>query len=301
MSTEITTAMIDTYNEGIEMLAQQMQSKLIDRVRVESEPGERNSFDQIGAVRARKRTTRHGDTEYINTPHRRRWVTTDPYDVADLLDEPDMVRVLNNPGGEMGKAFLAGLNRERDFEIIAASRRTAFTGKKGETQVAFPSGQVIAHGGTGFTLAKVATAMKMFKQANAVEDDPDLTIAWTAAQEEEFLDTTEVKSHDFNTQRVLIKGAMGMDDEFYGFHYVRLEDWQDENGDTVQILPKTGTVRSCMAWIRNGILLNQPVAPNVRVIQLGSKKFSWQWFGTGDFGATRMQENHVIEIEAQEP
>lgn len=299
MSTEITTAMVDTYNEGIERLAEQMQSKLISRVRVESKAGERNSFDQIGAVAARKRTDRHGDTQYINTPHRRRWVITDPWDVADLLDEPDMLRILNDPGGEMGRGFIAALNRERDATIIEAARVTALTGKTGATPVTFPAGQVIAHGGTGFTLAKVSEAMRKFKQANAVEDDPELTIAWTAFQEEEFLDTTEVKSHDFNTQRVLVKGKMA--DEFYGFNYVRLEDWTDEIGGVHRILPKTGTVRSCMAWIKNGILLNNAKEPNVRVTQLGSKKYSWQWFGCADFGATRMQESFVQEIEVQEP
>ena len=60
MSTEINTAMVDTYNVGIERLAEQMESKLVSRVRVESKPGKRNAFDQIGAVAARKRTDRHG-------------------------------------------------------------------------------------------------------------------------------------------------------------------------------------------------------------------------------------------------
>ena len=66
-----------------------------------------------------------------------------------------------------------------------------------------------------------------------------MTIAWTSAQEEEFLDTTEVKSIDFNTQRVLVDGGMG-DGRFYGFEYVRLEDWTDEEGTLHEIIPKTG-------------------------------------------------------------
>ena len=212
-----------------------------------------------------------------------------------------MIRILNDPGGEMARGFIAALNRERDAEIIRAGREAALTGEVGATSTPFPGGQVIAHGGTGMTLAKVSQTMRMFKQANAVENDPDLTIAWTAVQEEEFLDTTEVKSHDFNTQRVLVKGSLEGDDEFYGFHYVRLEDWTDELGALHQILPKTGTVRSVMAWIKNGILLNNAKSPRVRATQLGSKQHSWQWFGDADFGATRMQETHVIEIEVQEP
>ncbi len=299
MSTEITTFMVDAYNEGIEHLASQMQSKLLDRVRVESKTGERNSFDQVGSVAARKRTDRHGDTQYINTPHRRRWVVTDPFEVADLLDEPDMLRILNDPGGAMSVEFIAALNRERDATIVSAALGTAFTGKQGQTAVTLPSGQQIAAGGTGFTLAKVRDAMRRLKAANAVEGDADLTIAWTSAQEDEFLNTTEVKSHDFNTQRVLVKGRL--DDEFYGFNYVRLEDWTDELGQLHRILPKTGTVRTCLAWVKDGLLLNNAKEPNVRVSQLATKKYSWQWYGCADFGATRMQEPKVLQLDVEEP
>lgn len=299
MSDEITTAMVDTYNDGIELLAQQTRSKLIEYVRTEAESGERNSFDQVAPVAARRRDDRHGDTQYIHSPHRRRWVTTENWYVSDLLDEPDMRRILNNPSGEYSANFIAALNRERDAEIIEKAIGTAYTGKTGTTQVAFPAGYQIAHGGTGFTLAKVQAAMTLLKGGNAVDQNMmDLYVAWTSAQEEEFMDTTEVKSHDYNTQRVLVRGAM---DTFYGFNYVRLEDWTDEEGTLHRILPKSGTVRTCVAWVKNGLLMNEPKQPQVRVAQLPGKHYSWQFYGDADFGATRMQETHVVQIDVQEP
>lgn len=298
MSDEITTAMVDTYNTGIEMLAQQMQSKLIDRVRTESKTGERNAFDQLGAVAARKKTGRHSDTKYINSPHRRRWVMQDHYVVADLLDEEDLIEILNNPGGAYSRAFVAALNRERDAEVIRAALGTSFTGKNGTELVPFPAGNIIPDGGTGMTLAKVSGAMRRLKQANAVEGDAELTIAWTAVQEEEFINLPEVKSVDFNNQRVLVSG--GMDGKFYGFDYERLEDWTDEEGTLHRILPKTGTVRSCVAWVKDGILLNNPKVPMVRADPLPGKDYSWQYHGKASFGGTRMQESKVIQINVQE-
>ena len=298
MSGEITTAMVDTYNTGIEMLAQQMESRLLGRVRRESEPGERMAFDQVGVVAARKRTTRHGDTQYINSPHRRRWVTMEDFEIADLLDLQDILRILNNPGDAYSTAFIAALNRQRDAEIIDAARRTAFIGKKGTDTISLPAGQIIPHGGTGFTLPKVATAMETLKTANAVDGAAELTIAWTAKQEAEFINTTEVKSVDYNTQRVLVSG--GMDGEFYGFTYERLEDWTDELGTLHRILPKMGTVRSCMAWVRDGIVLNDPAPPMVRISQLPEKGYAYQYYGYSTFGCTRMQETKIVEIEVQE-
>lgn len=298
MSDGITTAMVDTYNTGIEMLAQQKQSKLLDRVRTESKTGERNSFDQVGVVGARKKSGRHADVKYINSPHFRRWVMQDHWEVPDLLDEEDMIEILNNPGGAYSEAFIAALNRERDAEIVRAARAPAFTGKKGTEIVNLPAANVVPHGGTGMTLDKVSGAMRRLKTANAVEGDSELTLAWTAAQEEEFINLPEVKSVDFNNQRVLVSG--GMEGKFYGFSYVRLEDWTDEEGALHRILPKTGTVRSCIAWVKDGLLLNNPRPPRVRVKQLAGKGYSWQYYGSASFGATRMQESKVIEIEVQE-
>lgn len=301
MSNEITTAMVDTFNEGLEMLAQQEQSMLLSRVRRESKTGERNAFDQLGSVKARKVTERHGDTQYVNSPHRRRWVDGDTFDVADLLDKADIIRILNDPGGDYARNFIAAVNREIDTEIVDAALRSAFQGKKGTEVVALPAGQVIVDGGTGFTLTKVKSAMRILKAGNVVQGMPtDLTIAWTSAQEEEFLGLNEVTSIDYNTQRVLVAG--GLDGKFYGFEYVRLEDWIDDtDGALYRILPKAGTVRTCVAWRRDGLLLNMPAPPRTRVDELPNKRYAQQIYSWADFGGTRMQEKKVVQIDVQEP
>ncbi len=298
MSDEISTAMIDAYNTGIEMLVQQLQSKLADRVRREADAGERVSFDQIGPVAVNKLVGQHQDTSYINTPHLRRWV--DPFDwtVADLLDTTALLRVLNDPGGTYAENMVAAFLRQQDADIIENALGTAFTGKKGTTQVPFLAANQIAHGGTGFTLAKVRSAMKLLKASNGVEGNPDLTIAWTSFQEDEFMDTTEVKSIDFNNQKVLVSG--GMDGVFYGFNYVRLEDWTDQLGTVHEILPKVSTTRTCLAWVKKGLLHNVPKSPSTRADQLPTKNFSWQFFGSATFGSTRMQEELLVQIDVVE-
>lgn len=298
MSDQITVAMVDTYNTGIEMLVQQKQSKLADRVRREADQGERVSFDQIGPVAVRKRTGRHEDTKYINTPHLRRWVDPFDYDVADLLDKQDVIRILNDPGGTYAENFVAAFLREQDADIIEQALGTAYTGKTGTTQVPFLAANQIAHGGTGFTLAKVRSAMKKLKASNGVEGNPDLTIAWTSAQEDEFMDTAEVKSIDYNNQKVLVSG--GMDGVFYGFNYVRLEDWTDELGTVHQILPKVSTTRTCLAWVKQGLLHNLPAPPRVRTEELPTKGYSWQIYAAATFGSTRMQESLLVQIDVVE-
>jgi len=299
MSDQITIAMVDTYKSGLTMLAQQLQSKLIGRVRTESELGERVGFDQTGAVRARKKTVRNGDTKYINSPHKKRWVTMEDFEIADLMDKFDVIKILNQPGGQYAKAFVGALNRERDTSIIAAALGTAYTGKKGLTATALPAAQKIADGGTGFTYAKVESAMDILAGGNAVDPDSELTIAWTRKQEKEFLQNTEVKSIDYNTQKVLIKGGMG-DAPFYGFTYVRLEDWTDEEDVTNKIIPATAGIRSCVAWVKDGLLLNESMGTDVLVDRMPGKGQSTQIWAGSSFGATRMQESMVVQIDVVE-
>ena len=72
MSTQITTAFVEQYSANVTMLSQQMGSKLRRAVDVESIRGKNAFFDQIGSTSASVRSSRHGNTPQINTPHSRR-------------------------------------------------------------------------------------------------------------------------------------------------------------------------------------------------------------------------------------
>ena len=74
MSTQITTAFVQQYRSNLLILAQQKGSRLRNTVRTESVNGTSAFFDRLGATAAVQRTTRHGDTPLIDTPHSRRRV-----------------------------------------------------------------------------------------------------------------------------------------------------------------------------------------------------------------------------------
>jgi hypothetical protein len=177
MSGDITTAFRQEYKSGIEMLVQQMSSKMRGAVREEAISAKRAFFDQIGAVAATEATERHADTQYVETPHKRRSVSAKTYRVADLVDVPDLIRTLNDPTNAYSQAFAAALNRGIDREIAAAATGTAYTGETGTNAVTLPASQKIPAGGSGFTLAKLRQAMKTFKGANAIAPGDELYVA----------------------------------------------------------------------------------------------------------------------------
>ena len=125
MSNQITTAFVEQYSRNVSMLSQQMGSKLRGSVDVENVTGKNAFFDQVGVTAAVLRTSRHGDTPQIDTPHSRRRLSLADYEWADLVDDMDKVRMLVDPTSSYAKAAAAAMNRSIDDVIIASMNATA--------------------------------------------------------------------------------------------------------------------------------------------------------------------------------
>ena len=91
MSSQITTAFVNQFSSNVQLLSQQRGSLLRGSVSEEAVTGEKAFFDQVGATAAVKRTSRHQDTQILDTPHSRRMVTMDSYEWADLIDDADKI------------------------------------------------------------------------------------------------------------------------------------------------------------------------------------------------------------------
>jgi len=286
MSFEITTAMVQQYNDNVVLLQQQKPSRLRPCVREEGVQGEYGFFDQIDQTAAQKRTQRHGDTPLISTPHVRRRVAPTPYDCADLIDNFDRPTLITDPTSKYAVSAVAAMNRAIDDEIIAAALATAYGGRDGTTTYAFPtSTHQIAHGSTGLNLTKLLTAKEIL---DSYENDPDEPrfLALSAKQVTSLLNTTEIKSADYNTVKAL---AAGQIDTFLGFKFIRTER-----------LTKVSSTRSCLAWSQNSILLGIGTDIITRVSERADKNYATQVYVGMFIGATRMDEKGVVEIQATE-
>ena len=131
MSQQITTAFVQQYSANVQMLSQQMGSRLRDAVRLETVVGKNAFIDQIGSVTAQLRSSRHADTPQIDTPHQRRRLSIASYEFADLIDDQDKVRMLIDPTSSYAQAAAAAMGRAMDDVIITAALGTANTGETG--------------------------------------------------------------------------------------------------------------------------------------------------------------------------
>ncbi len=285
MSTQITTAFSQQFSANVQLLSQQTGSILRGGVEEESVTGEKAFFDQVGAAAAVKRTSRHGDTPMVETPHSRRMVTMDAYEWADLIDDADKVRMLIDPTSTYARAAAAAMGRAMDDAIIEAATGTSKTGKSGGTSTTLPSGQQIAGGSADLTLAKLIQAKKIL-DSNSV--DPSITrhIAVSPDQIEALLNTTTVTSSDFNTVKALVQGEINT---FLGFQF-----------HVSNRLAKSGNDRTCFAWAQDGIKLAVGKDVTSRIDERADKSYSTQVYYCASFGATRMEEEKVVQIICDE-
>ena len=223
MSFEITTAMVKSYSANVFHLSQQKNSRLAGFVRRETQNGEEDFYDRIGAVTAQKKTGRHSDTTYQDTPHSRRRVTCEDYFFADLVDKEDKLRIIQSPESEYAKAGAMALGRAMDDVIIAAALGVAYVGKDGAATANLADVNRIAAfdgattTGVGLTVKTLRAIKKKFGK-NEVEGD--LYMSVTSEQLDDMLGELEVTSSDYNAVKALVHGDV---DSFMGFKFIRIE------------------------------------------------------------------------------
>ena len=285
MSVQIDTAFSQQFSANVQLLSQQTGSILRGGVSEEAVTGEKAFFDQVGAAAAVKRTSRHQDTPTVETPHSRRMVTMDSYEWADLIDDADKVRMLIDPTSTYARAAAAAMGRAMDDAIIEAATGTAKTGKSGGTSTTMLAAHQIANGSADLTLAKLIEAKKTLDLASV---DPSIPrhIAVGPDQIEALLNSTTVTSSDFNTIKALVQGEINT---FLGFQF-----------HVSTRLAKSGNIRTCFAWAEDGIKLAVGKDVMSRIDERSEKSYSTQVYYCATFGATRMEEEKVVQIDCDE-
>jgi hypothetical protein len=283
----ITEIFVNQYQNTMRLLLQQKDSRLegttIPPVKQE---GEYLYWERLAAVEAQALTARHADTPNIEPDHSRRQSQAQPYVWATLLDRQDAARMLVDPKGPYQESARMAMNRRKDRIILAALGGSAYSGKAGATAVALPSAQKVAHGSVGMTIAKLLNAKQLLDEAEAPEE------RYFVCPSESIIDllgTTEVTNQDYNTVRALASGQI---DSFLGFKFIRTELVYLENSSTT-------TTWYCYAFCKGAIGFGTVEDVTVRLSERNDKNYAWQAYCSMDMGATRIEEEMVVEVASQ--
>lgn len=287
MSNEILDWSVIDYKSTVEHLLQQRGSKLRQAVMEDSYQGKSGkAVNQLGAVNAQKRTTRHADTPLIETPQDARWVFPVDYEWADLIDDQDKLRIIADPTSPYAINGSMAMGRAMDDEIIAAATGTSLTGEDGTTSTAFPAGQTAGTTAGGLTVAKLREAMQLLLAAEVDVDNEPLFCAIGAQQHDDLLGETQAVSLDFTNRPVLVDGRIKA---FMGFNFL-----------DSQRLALSGSNRTVVCWAKSGLHLGIWGDINVQISDRADKSYSTQVYVKETIGATRVEEEKVVAITCSE-
>ena len=178
------------------------------------------------------------------------------------------------------------MGRAMDDSIIAAATGTSYGGVSGGTSVALPSTQKIVHGSAGLTLAKLIEAKEKL-DANDVDPDEARYMIVTSKQMSNLLNLEKVTSSDYASIKALVQGQI---DTYLGFKFLRTERLGlDSNSD-----------RQVLAFCQSGIGLAVGSDVSTRISERADKNYATQVFLSMTIGATRVEDEKVVEIACNE-
>lgn len=283
MANTINKAFVEQFKSNLIHLAQQQGSRLRPSVTEQSVSGEKFHFERLGTVAAVEKTTRHTNTPVLDVPHSRRTGTMKDYQWADLIDREDEVRMLISPQSNYARSGANSMGRALDDLIIAAATGNAVDGSG--SNVALPAGQKIAHGSAGLTLAKLISAKEIL-DGNDVDPSDERIMVVGSKQISDLLNTTQVTSSDYNSVKALVQGDI---DTFMGFKFVRSER-----------LAAASSVRTCFAFTKSSIGLGVGADVRTEIESRPDKSYATQVYLAFTAGATRIQDECVVEVACSE-
>lgn len=314
MSFSITEAFVEQYKANILLLSQQLVSRLRVTVMEQSVVGRTFYAERVDATAGADIEERHGDTPLISTPHSRRKGTMVDWDWADLIDDLDKVKMLIDPLSTYVRNAIGAANRRIDTHVISALGGSAFAGQSGgdeinnfdagECRLVDSDGTVVAAGSnhsaatsTGLTIAKLLTVKQLLDEGD-IDPERQRYFVTNPFNLNQLLNTTEVKSSDFNTVKAL---AMGQIDTFMGFKFIMLQNFQDSvKGHLIDSPAETADEAiECYAWAQGAISLGVGRDITTRVTERDDKRYSVQPYVKMSFGATRVEGPAVVEISLQ--
>jgi hypothetical protein len=323
MSNQITTSMVKQYGSNVYHLVQQKGSRLLNLVDVETQQGEEQFFEQIGAVDARERVGRHSKVIYSDTPHYRRKVMFRDFYYADMCDKEDKLRTIIDPTNQYAVAARMALARKIDDEIISAMLGTAYTGKDGSTTKELTDANKLAavsDGGnvqTNLNVDSLRKAKKYFWDSEAVGFQGDglyedeLVCVVDPSQLEFMLGQEKVTSMDYNSVKALVQGDVNT---FMGFKFIRTTKLPVTDADEKYDVAIGGKVttnnvgvgvaqnsRKVIFFQRFGMKAVMPRSIFTRITpEMAEYHYNTQIYAAMSFGATRMEEERVLLMFCKE-
>lgn len=293
----IPTFYVQQFSSNIQLKLQQKGSRLRSAVMTGNHIGTQASpVDQFGAIAANKVTGRYNPMQRIDAPTDRRWVFPVDYDLPQLIDSFDKLRMLIDPMSSYVTNAVYALGRAMDQEVLNGLTGTNFTGVSGASSTVLPSANVVSvqqgsASPTNLTVAKLRAAKKFLLQSEVDLDSDTIYCAINAANHDSLLSEVQIINTDYNDKPVLVEGRI---QRFLGIEFIHTELLSTGTDD------QAGTSTAVPMWAKSGAYLGLWADMATDISQRKDLQgLPYQAYVYGTFGGTRLEENKVTKIWAR--
>jgi hypothetical protein len=298
MSVNIPTHYVQQYSSNVMLKLQQMGSRLRGSVMTGSHVGKQASpVDQFGAIAAQRVTGRFNPMGRVDAPTDRRWVFPIDYDLPQLLDSFDKLRLLTDPESSYVTNAVHAMGRAQDEVILDGIFGNNKTGESGGTTTSFDSNQVVgvnqgAASATNLTVAKLKEAKRILMANDVDLNTEQIYAAINATNHDSLLDEIQVISSDFNGGEAVLKEGRIM--RFLGINFIHTELLSTGTDD------QAGTSTQVPVWVKSGVYMGMWNDITTDISQRKDLQgLPFQAYVYGTFGATRLEEEKVVKIWAR--
>jgi hypothetical protein len=289
---EISNAEVSKFESVVNHVFQLTESQLRSKVQIKRWEQARQLFmSYLGTIEPKLISNLLGPTVKQDIDHKRRQITTAPYDMVLMLDMFEDLSVVTDFAGPYAEAQRMGAERFFDRLIIAAARGTAYeTQNDGITlaAVTFPAGQKIAHGGTNLTIDKLLAANELFIE-NKVPMQLPRFMPLGSKQVTSLLQEVEYISRDYNGELAPLKS--GQPAPFMGITFIPYDTDMTYVSSGIRYLP---------IWVAQAVGLGISLDYKTFADVLPTMNHARQFRSVLKVGAARLVEGGVVEVACKE-
>lgn len=301
MSANLPSLYGQQYASSVALLSQQRTSRFVQGVMVQGgyRGKQASPVDQFGAVEMQPVTGRYQTKVRTDAPVDRRWVTPSPFDLQQLEDTFDRLKLLNDPKSAYNLNTVAAQFRKKDDLIISAMFGTALTGESGGTSTILPTSTStnvvsVSEGGTtsNMNVQKLKKGIELLLTNNVDLEFEEVWCGIGPKQNTALLNEIEVIHGDYSKATIDSKGRVT---SYMGINFAHSNRLPTGTDDAA------GTSRSIPLWCKSGMHLGLWEDAIYRVRQAAELKGEpWEIYCYMMIGATRTEEAKMIRIWARE-
>lgn len=278
---QIDKVYIQTYERTVRHLAQQGTSRLRPFVTERPVGGENHNWERLAeGTSSAKVNGVLTPTPTNDIDFSRRVSVAKTQHTATSTEQEDPSMMLVDPNSNLAQSQAMAMKRAYDDEIIAAATGNSLDGDG--NAVAFPAGQILGSGATVLSFDLVTQVTEKFLENDVDPDEPKVFVIGPV-QVRKLLQLDQVTSSDYVALQALINGQVAY---WMGYTWIC---------STRLLSPLAGEI-TCFAMTRRalGLQVNKDIW--TKVAEDPSQSFAWRIYTASTFGATRVEDEHIVQV-----